>query len=164
MSREWRARTSGIVALGGTFDPIHDGHRALFERAFARGDVTVGLTDAALAERTRRIERDIRPYEVRLRELADELRAFATRHERCFEIRKLTTPTGIAHAPRFDAIVVSPETEPGASAINELRRDRGLPPLEVIVVDHVLAADGEIISSSRVAAGEIDEHGNVLDG
>ena len=32
------------VALGGTFDPIHDGHRALFARALEVGDVTVRLT------------------------------------------------------------------------------------------------------------------------
>jgi len=30
----------------------------------------------------------------------------------------------------------------------------------VVVVDHVEAADGERISSTRIVAGEIDEHGN----
>jgi cytidyltransferase-like protein len=33
------------VVIGGTFDPVHNGHRALFERAFSRGSVTVGLTN-----------------------------------------------------------------------------------------------------------------------
>ncbi|MFB6183136.1 MAG: phosphopantetheine adenylyltransferase [Haloarculaceae archaeon] len=147
------------VALGGTFDPVHDGHRALFERAFELGDVTVGLTSDDLAPRTRHDERYVRPYEERRRDLEAELREYADEYGRVFEIRTLETPTGIATEPGFDALVVSPETEPGGHRINEIREERGLDPLDVVVVDHVYADDGDVISSTRIVRGEIDEHG-----
>jgi len=149
------------VALGGTFDPIHDGHRALFDRAFELGDVTVGLTSDSLAPKTRSEDRYIEPYEERARKLRVELQTFAERYEREFEIRTLTEPTGIATEPGFDVLVVSPETKAGGERINELREEHGREPLRIEVVDHVRAEDGEIISSTRIVQGEIDEHGNL---
>ncbi|MFB6160605.1 MAG: phosphopantetheine adenylyltransferase [Haloferacaceae archaeon] len=152
------------VALGGTFDPVHDGHRALFERAFELGDVTVGLTTDDLAPKTRNEDRYVRPYAERERDLRAELRTLADRHGRTFAVRPLSEPTGIAVEPEFDAIVVSPETRAGAERINEIRAERGLEGLRVVVVDHVPAEDGERISSTRVVRGEIDEHGNLTPG
>jgi pantetheine-phosphate adenylyltransferase len=149
------------VALGGTFDPVHDGHRALFERAFEIGDVTVGLTSDDLAPRTRNVDRYVRPFEERKRDLEAELTAFAREYDREFEVRQLDEPTGIATEPGFDALVVSPETESGAEAVNRIRRERGLDPLDVAVVDHVPAEDGDRISSTRIVRGEIDEHGSL---
>jgi pantetheine-phosphate adenylyltransferase len=149
------------VALGGTFDPVHDGHRALFERAFELGDVTVGLTSDRLAPRTRHEDRFVRPFDERERDLEAELVGFATEYDREYAIRELTEPTGIATEPQFDVLVVSPETETGGKRINELRRERGHDPLDIEVVDHVYAADGGVISSTRIVAGEIDEHGNL---
>jgi pantetheine-phosphate adenylyltransferase len=152
------------VALGGTFDPVHDGHRALFERAFELGDVTVGLTSDDLAAETRTVPRRVRPFEERRRAVAAELEGLAAARDRAFEIRKLEEPTGIASEPGFDAIVVSPETRGGAERINEIRESNGLAPLEIEEVPHVSAADGERISSTRIVEGEIDRHGNLTPG
>ena len=148
------------VALGGTFDPVHDGHRKLFERAFELGDVTVGLTSDELAPKTRHVERYVRPYDRRKRDLEAELAPRAERYDREFEVRELTEPTGIAVEPEFDALIVSPETKDGGKQINDIRTERGHDPLEIVVVEHVPAEDGERISSTRIVAGEIDEHGN----
>ncbi|WP_276271368.1 phosphopantetheine adenylyltransferase [Haloarcula litorea] len=149
------------VALGGTFDPIHDGHRALFERAFELGDVTVGLTSDDLAPKTRHDDRYVRPFDERRAALAEELSVLAEGYDREWSIRELSEPTGIATEPQFDVLVVSPETETGGKRINELRREEGRDPLEIEVVPHVRADDGEVISSTRIVKGEIDEHGNL---
>ncbi|WP_137288762.1 phosphopantetheine adenylyltransferase [Natronorubrum halophilum] len=151
------------VALGGTFDPVHDGHRRLFERAFELGDVTVGLTSDDLAPKTRHVERRVRSFAERKDALETELESIAVEYDREFEIRPLEEPTGIATEPQFDYLVVSPETKDGGDRINEIRRERGHDPLEVVVVPHLRADDGDIISSTRIVHGEIDEHGTVLE-
>jgi len=149
------------VALGGTFDPVHDGHRALFERAFELGDVTIGLTSDELAPETRHTDRQVRSYKRRERDLIAELEPLVECHGRQFAVRPLEDPTGIATEPQFDYLVVSPETVEGARRVNEIRAKRGHAPLTIEVVDHVLAEDGRRISSTRIVAGEIDEHGNL---
>ena len=150
------------VALGGTFDPIHDGHRALFERAFERGHVTVGLTTDELAKQIRDNPTTVTSYQNRFSPLYDVLRSYSRTTEHQCEIRPLAAPTDIAHAPIYDVLVVSPETARAGEAINEIRAERDCELLEIDVVPHVLAEDEKIISSTRIRAGEIDEHGNIL--
>ena len=151
------------VAVAGTFGPVHDGHRALFETALEHGDdgVVVALTSDAFARGKRdRPVPDFADRRERVRAELDRLDEWG----RDVEIRELHDQHGIASTdPALDALVVSTETVDELAAINDQRRDRGLDPLYGVVVPMVRAADGERISSTRVVRGEIDEHGTSVD-
>lgn len=153
------------IVVAGTFGPIHDGHRTLFEHAlrFASDGVVVALTSDDLAVETRTEPRHVPPFGERVRAVTDAV-AEIDEWGRDVEIRELTDEHGIATTdPAIDALVVSPETAPELESINDRRRDRGLEPLSGIVAPYVLADDGERISSTRIVRGEIDEHGTVLE-
>jgi len=153
------------VAVAGTFGPVHDGHRAMFERALEAGDdgVVVALTSDDLAVETRHEPRPVPPYDERERAVRRELAAL-DEWDRDVEIRRLTDQHGFAATdPSLDALVVSPETRDEVTAINRTRDSRGLDPIEPLVVPFVRAEDGERISSTRIVKGEVDEHGRLCD-
>jgi pantetheine-phosphate adenylyltransferase len=58
--------------------------------------------------------------------------------------------------------VVSRETEPVALRINEKRKEIGIGPLEIIVINMVPSENHKPISTTRIRAGEIDREGHVL--
>lgn len=149
------------VAVGGTFDQLHKGHRALLGKAFEVGDkVAVGITsDSFVAKlgkqhRTASFEdrkRDVLAY-LATQGLADRV-----------EITSLNDSYGLTITnPDIDAIVVSQETERIAWAINRKRQTIGNKPLEVVVVTMVPAENKAPISSTRIRRGEIDRNGHML--
>ncbi|MDZ7731254.1 MAG: pantetheine-phosphate adenylyltransferase [Natrialbaceae archaeon] len=153
------------VVVAGTFGPLHDGHRALFEHAleFGSDGVLVAVTSDALAETTRHTPRPIPSFEARIEGVRTALED-RDRWNRSIQIERLDREPGLAATdPDVDALVVSPETADELLEINERRREQNLEPLTGIVAPYVLAEDGERISSTRIVAGEIDEHGRVLE-
>ncbi|MDH5686858.1 MAG: phosphopantetheine adenylyltransferase [Candidatus Bathyarchaeota archaeon] len=149
------------VAVGGTFEEFHRGHRALILKAFEVGDrVLIGLSTDEFAEKLRK-NHDIEPYEERLRELTVFLERNGLR--RRAEILPLEDPYGVTVTNgEIEAIIVSRETEPRAHRINEIRVKKGLRPLKVVAINMVPAEDHVTISSTRIRIGEIDREGRLV--
>ncbi|UCG36568.1 MAG: pantetheine-phosphate adenylyltransferase [Candidatus Bathyarchaeota archaeon] len=154
-------RKNRLVAVGGTFDEFHRGHKALLLQAFEAGErVLIGLSTDSFAERMQKTH-EITPFAVRYEELKSFLRKQGW-VERA-EIVALHDSYGVAATSKdIEAIVVSEETESVASEINAERRKRKLQPLRIIVVRMILAENSNPISTTRIRHFEIDREGRLL--
>ncbi len=150
-----------VVAVGGTFDEFHKGHRALLLKAFEVGErVLIGLCSDRLVESLSK-PHITAPYEQRLEELKKFLRERKLLNRA--EIMPLKDPFGVTLSKGcLDALVVSRETEPMAIKINEERKRRGLMPLHIVVIDMVPSENHSPISTTRIRRGEIDREGHLL--
>ena len=144
------------VAVGGTFDKFHDGHKKLLSTAFELGNrVEIGVTSDAFGG----LKGDIDSCKERMSNLRS---FFADKSD--FVVIPLNDPYGTTiNDAEFEAIVVSEETEPTAVEINKIRVSKGMDPIDIVVVSFVLAYDGNPISSTRIRRGEINQNGNVVE-
>ena len=149
------------IMVGGTFDPLHDGHKRLISRSFElagqNGHVIIGLTTDQFAQMK---THPVRPYSEREEHLVSFIHArhFSSR----WFIEPLSDRFGSAIDADFDALVVSEETLPTAAEINRLRHQTGRKKVDIHQISCVLAEDGRWISSTRIYRGEIDDHGNLI--
>jgi len=143
------------VAVGGTFDKFHDGHKKLLSTAFDIGDeIEIGVTSDAFGG----LKGDIDSCKVRMQ----NLKSFFSDKSN-FIVIPLEDPYGTTiYDADVEAIVVSEETEPTAVEINNIRISKGMKPLDIVVVSFVLAYDGIPISSTRIRRGEINQKGNFI--
>ena len=144
------------VAVGGTFDKFHYGHRQLIGIAFKIGIyVVIGVTSNEFGGVKGRIE----PCNVRM----SNLRSLLKNKHQNYDIQELNDTYGTTVTDEtIDAIVVSEETEPTAFKINNIRKENGMKPLDIVTIGMVLADDGIPISSTRIRKGEIDKMGTII--
>ena len=148
-----------LVAMGGTFDVIHSGHMELLNKAFSiSSKVIIGLSSDQLA--TKKGKNLVNDYSKRLSLLKSVIeKSFPNS---AYEISKLENDFGPAVIEgSVKALVVSEETSNKGLLLNELRAERNLPPVKIVVVPMVLAEDGKAISTSRIKNSEIDSNGNL---
>ena len=142
-----------ISAVAGTFNILHDGHKALLDRAFEVGDkVMIGLTSDRMASQGRNASVS---FDVRKKELEQYLSS--RDNYTIFEIDDIYGPRGIMD--NVDILVVSEETLPNSEKVNEERASRGIKPLQISVVPLVISDDGEKISASSILEGRYSRSG-----
>jgi pantetheine-phosphate adenylyltransferase len=149
------------VAMGGTFDLLHYGHLDLLKKSFEIGSyVIVGLTSDNFAKSI--LKKNLRnSFEIRLANLEGFIRNEF--HSTSFEITKLEEEFGPLMFSEFtDCLVVSSETSIKGEKINKIRSEKGLLPIDIVIVKMRLAEDGIPISSTRIRAKEIDSAGRII--
>ena len=146
--------------MGGTFDILHAGHKALLQRALEVGDIVlIGLTTDTRASKSRN-KTQINTYNIRLANLQDLLKSMKSLDR--FQIVPLENDWGPSVIDEdFEAIIVSDETKSTAQKINKIRSAEGKSELEIVIVPMIKAQDGHRISSSRIRNKEIDSEGKL---
>jgi pantetheine-phosphate adenylyltransferase len=149
-----------VVALGGTFDHFHKGHRALIDEGFRQGRlVLIGVVSDSLARQLGKSpdcdyksRREVVESYIRRKHPGKEWRVFP-----------LFEPYGpFGDDPSVEAVIVTPESEERAESGNAARLKKGLRPAKILMVPLVLAEDGVRISSTRIRKNEIDTEGRLL--
>jgi len=152
------------VALGGTFDHLHSGHKILLSMAawIAHGKVIIGVTDDKLL-RNKANQEVLQNISTRIGRVRQFLEIF--KPDLVYQIVPLEDvagPTG--EDPNIQALVVSKETLSGADAIAKIRIEKGLPPLERFVIDVISATsvdlgaeDMELLRKTKMSSTFIRE-------
>ncbi|GAA5952087.1 hypothetical protein JCM3765_005188 [Sporobolomyces pararoseus] len=126
-----------VVALGGTFDHLHYGHKLLLTLAssITTEKLIVGISDDPLLgnKRFKEFLQGIEERRERVRNFLELIRP-GIKHD-VVKLQDVYGPT--ATEPDIQALVVSEETRSGAQAINKLRSERSLSTLETFVINLV---------------------------
>jgi pantetheine-phosphate adenylyltransferase len=149
------------VAVGGTFDELHRGHKTLIDKAFEIGDkVVIGLSSDEFVSKMGKPHATA-SYSERYRELEAYLKELGLAKRA--EIVPLNDPFGLTILGKgLEALVVSKETQKTAEKINEKRQSVGMAPLEIVEVNMVPAENNSPISTTQIRRGEIDRNGHML--
>ena len=148
------------VALGGSFDQLHNGHRKLLTLAIAycKDILVIGITGDQMLSGKKHSD-IILPYSQRKEAVVAFLTAINPSSSSSspsgelspipsLDIHELSEPYGPAIVDSgIEALVVSSETIAGAARINAIRAERGMNPVDVLVIRRT---DASILSSTFI--------------
>ncbi len=142
------------VAVAGTFNVLHEGHKALLDRAMWMADeLYIGITSDKMAAENRT---EIIPYYLRRKAIEDYVISkgeIAT----IFEINDIYGPPEIMDD--IDILVVSEETKDNGKLVSRMREKRGLKPLKLDVVSLYRDCDGNKLNARDIMSGDMSRDG-----
>ncbi|KAF9122832.1 hypothetical protein BGW39_009475, partial [Mortierella sp. 14UC] len=134
----------GDVALGGTFDHLHAGHKILLSMTawIASHRVVCGVTDDAMLG-TKKFKEFMEPLDKRIENVERFLRIF--KRGLVYEV----VPIGDMYGPtitddKLEALMVSKETLKGGEMVNQERANRNLPPLTIEVINVISPTETQV--------------------
>jgi len=145
------------VVLGGTFDRLHEGHQNLLKTAanITSQSLTIGLSDAPLLK-GKKYSDLIESYDIRKEKMLEFLTSEKPSLQ--YHVVPLQEPMGPAITNQdLEAIVVSTETIHGAELVNVNRLERGMKPLDIIVIDCVANKEGLNIEDKKLSSTSLRE-------
>ena len=150
-----------MVAMGGTFDVLHRGHRKLLREAFGVGRrVMIGISSDVFVRSLHKPHK-VDSYANRKRDLERMLSRWKVLSRATFvPLDDRFGPT--VTSSKIDALVVSRRTMKTGHEINRIRRTHGLRSLVIVPIDLILADDRRPISSTRIHRGSIDREGRLI--
>jgi pantetheine-phosphate adenylyltransferase len=147
--------TYNRVALGGSFDQLHNGHRKLltYAASYCSDTLVIGITADSML--TKKNHSDlIAPFLTRRSGVVEFLsKVFPTTTSKeskypYLDIHELQEPYGPAIVDNeIQALAVSSETLPGAFKINDIRKEKGMKPVDILVLRRT---DNAILSSTFI--------------
>ena len=143
-----------IGLLGGTFDRLHDGHRALILGTSLECDhLQIHVTSDSMIANKGPLIQDI---DTRLKQIQDMLIEESINAS----LHVLQDKYGPAVSlEKCSVIGCTEETLSSCEEINEIRETDGLSPLRIVKIEHTLDEGGQILSSSRIRSGIVDQNG-----
>lgn len=131
-----------VVALGGTFDHLHAGHKILLTLAgwLCKDKLIIGITGPELLK-NKKFAEAMESFDVREQNATQFLSyVFPGLRLQPVMINDVYGPT--ASDPDIDALVISKETRSGGAAINKVRKEKGWSTLTVYEINIVGSKEG----------------------
>ncbi len=147
-----------LIVCGGTFDLLHKGHKKFLQDILGLSErVLLGITSNVYVSNFKHVE--IEDFKIRKKAVEDFLESIgAIGRVKIVLINQAYEPLLTSEfSPK--AIAVTSQTKKTALEINQKRKELGLPPLKIIVIEMAKADDGGLISSTRIRNGEINRDG-----
>jgi pantetheine-phosphate adenylyltransferase len=150
-----------LTVCGGTFDLLHKGHKLFIKKTLEISDkVIIGITSDKYIHSFKN-NRNIEDFNIRKQAVLNFLEATSGGEKvTIVEIDSAYEPY-LESSPDYKAITVTPQTKKSALDINIKRKQNEISKLIIIMVPFLFAEDGEIISSTRIRAGEINRKGKL---